>query len=195
MIEFTALDLAPCRIVPFAPHHLTQRYVGWLNDPAVVRFSEQRHRQHDLASCRSYAATFCGSADLFLAIEAADAPDGLTAGSATGHVGNITVAYDGPNASADLSIMIGEAAARGTGIGSAAWCGMVDWLLGPAGLRRVTAGTMAANHAMIALMHKSGMTIDATRPRAFLLEGAEIDLVLATRFAVPGQPDSLGARE
>lgn len=178
-MNFESLDCGPCRIVPFAERHLTARYAAWLNDPDVVRYSEQRHRRHDLASCAAYAASFAGGDDLFLAIEARN--------PALGHVGNLTVAIDTPNASADVSVMIGEPAARGTGIGSAAWCGIVDWLLGPGGMRRVTAGTMAANAPMLALIRKSAMTVDAVRPRAFLIDGAEMDLVLAARFAEPAR--------
>lgn len=175
MTGFDQIDLGRCRVVRFADRHLTDRYVGWLNDPAVMRFSEQRHRTHDRAECAVYAASFAGSSNMFLAVEATDPP--------LGHVGNITVAIDRPNASADVSIVIGEPAARGTGIGRSAWCAIVDWLLGPGQLRRVTAGTMAANLPMLALMRHSAMTIDAVRPRAFLLEGEEIDLVMAVRFA------------
>lgn len=172
---FAPLALPLCRLVPFGEKHLTERYVRWLNDPETVRFSEQRHRRHDLAGCAAYAASFAESDDLFLAIEAAD--------PSLEHVGNITVAVDRPNQSADVSILIGEAAVRGTGIGTAAWCGIVDWLLGPGGMRRVSAGTMARNNRMLALMRRSAMTTEAVRPRAFLLDGAEVDLVLAARFA------------
>lgn len=178
-MKFESLDCGPCLVVPFTERHLTPRYVGWLNDPDVVRYSEQRHRRHDLASCEAYAASFAGGEDLFLAIEARD--------PALGHVGNLTVTIDAPNASADVSVMIGEPAARGTGIGSAAWCATVEWLLGPGRMRRVTAGTMAANTPMLALMRKSAMTIDAVRPRVFLIDGAEMDLVLAARFAEPAR--------
>ncbi|HMO67563.1 MAG TPA: GNAT family N-acetyltransferase, partial [Novosphingobium sp.] len=132
-MPFELLDLGRARIVPFANRHLGQRYVGWLNDPAVVRYSEQRHRRHDFASCEAYFRSIRASGNLFLAIEAKD--------PAIGHCGNMTASFDPPNRTCDLSIMVGEAAARGTGIGSMAWCAMVDWLLGPGGQRRVTAGT------------------------------------------------------
>lgn len=176
-MQFETIELGRARIAPFAAHHLGPRYVGWLNDPEVVRYSEQRHRAHDLASCEAYFRSVQASGNLFLAIEAVD--------PALGHVGNMTASFDLPNRTCDLSIMVGEAAARGTGIGSLAWCAMVDWLLGPGGQRRVTAGTMAENRAMLALMAKSGMTIDAVRPRAFLLGEREVDMVMAVRFAAP----------
>ena len=175
-MSFELLDLGRARIVPFADRHLGPRYAGWLNDRQVVRYSEQRHRSHDLASCEAYFRSAAASGNLFLAIEASD--------PALGHVGNMTASFDPPNRTCDLSIMVGEAAARGTGIGSLAWCAMVDWLLGPGGQRRVTAGTMAENRAMLALMAKSGMTVDAVRARAFLLDSREFDLVMAVQIGI-----------
>lgn len=180
MRDFPALDLGRCRLVPFTEGHLSDRYVGWLNDPAVVRYSEQRHRHHDLASCTAYLQAMLASHDLFLAIEAVD--------PALGHIGNISVSFDYPNRSADVSIMVGETAARGTGLGGVAWKGILDWLLTDDGLRRVTAGTMAKNSAMIALMENSGMTIECMRPRAFICEGEEVAMVLAARFADDDRP-------
>lgn len=52
-MTFPPLDPGPCRVVRFADRHLTERYVGWLNDPAVVRYSEQRHSRHTLWSRRN----------------------------------------------------------------------------------------------------------------------------------------------
>ena len=39
---------------PFSEKYLTQEYVDWLNNPTVVRYSEQRHRKHTIASCIKY---------------------------------------------------------------------------------------------------------------------------------------------
>lgn len=175
MRAFAPLELGRCRLVPFSLAHLTDRYVGWLNDPDVVRYSEQRHRRHDMASCAAYFEAMDASQDLFLAIEASD--------PALGHIGNMSVSFDQPNRSADVSVMIGEAAARGTGLGRLAWTGLLDWLLTAGKMRRVTAGTMEVNRAMIALMENSGMTIECIRPRAFVCDGAEVGMVLAARFA------------
>ena len=175
MNRFAPIELPGFRIVPFEERHLTQRYVGWLNDPKIVRFSEQRHRTHDESSCRSYFLSMQNNASLFLAIEMRD-PD-------IGHVGNLSVAIDHANQSADLSIMVGEKAVWGSGVASQAWAAMVDALLGQFALRRVTAGTMSVNLAMIKLMERSDMQIDAIRPRHFLWEAQEVDLVLASKHA------------
>lgn len=174
MRMFADRHLGRCALVRFSERHLTERYVGWLNDPETVRYSEQRHRKHTRESCAGYFHAMRASSDLFLAIEAYD--------PALGHIGNISISFDDFNKSADVSIMIGEPAARGGGFATLAWNAAVETILETEGLRRVTAGTMATNEPMIALMKRSGMTIDAIRPRAFLLEGAEVDLVLASKF-------------
>jgi hypothetical protein len=92
---------------PFGPKHLGQRYVSWLNDPEVVRHSEQRHRAHSLESCRAYAESFAGS------------PSGLWAMLTRqgGHVGNVTATVDAPNAVAELGI----SSSANAGTGAAAW--------------------------------------------------------------------------
>ncbi len=160
-------------IVPFATQHLTETYVGWLNDPAVVRYSEQRHRTHTIASCRAYAESFETSDDSFSAIEA----DGL------GHIGNLVVVRDPANRTADMSIMIGNRDAWGQGYGSESWGAVLSHLLSTEGLRKVTAGTMAENTGMLAVMTKTGMTVEGRRPRQFLLDGHDVDLVYAAAFA------------
>jgi RimJ/RimL family protein N-acetyltransferase len=164
--------------MPFEERHLTPRYVAWLNDPEVVRYSEQRHRQHTLESSRRYFESFRGSSNHFLAIEA-DAAH-------LGHVGNIGVAIDVPNRVADVSILVGEKRAWGTGLATVAWCGVLRELFDAQQMRKLTAGTMAANEPMLRLMRRSGMQIEAKKSRQFLLDGREVDLVIAAAFAPAG---------
>jgi RimJ/RimL family protein N-acetyltransferase len=165
------------RVVRFAERHLTSRYVGWLNDPEVVRYSEQRHRVHTLQSCRAYFESFADSADQFLAIETEDAAGRWQ------HVGNMGVTYDVPNRVADVSIIIGEKSVWGRGIASRAWTAVVEFLLSEGGVRKVTAGTMSLNQPMLRLMERSGMAVEAVRPRQFLWDDREVDLILAARFS------------
>lgn len=162
-------------MVPFDEYHLTHRYVEWLNDPLVVRYSEQRHRRHTLESCQAYFESFQESPNEFLAIEAEDAT--------LGHIGNIAVTVDVANRVGDVSIMVGERRAWGQGLGGQAWCAVLDELLTNGRFRKITAGTMAANAPMLRLLERSGMIIEGRRSRQFLLENAEVDLILAGRFA------------
>jgi len=160
-------------IVPFSDAHLTEAYVSWLNDPEVVRYSEQRHHVHSLKSCRAFAEAFKASENSFCAIEA----DRLA------HIGNLVVSRDTANRTADMSIMIGAPAAQGQGYGVEAWGAVLAHLLLTEGLRKVTAGTMAVNTAMIRVMERTGMTIEGVRPKQFLLDGTETDLIFAGAHA------------
>jgi len=168
------LNATRLELRPFGPEYLTARYVAWLNDPATVRYSEQRHRHHTLETCRAYAASFEHGASYFWAIVARD--------PALGHIGNITATVDAANRVADLAIMVGEARARGQGYGLEAWMRACEFLLSEAGLRKVTAGTMATNLAMLKVMERSGMIEEGRRKAQFLFEGRPVDLVMAALF-------------
>ena len=159
-------------VTSFTPGHLTERYVGWLNDPVVVRYSEQRHRKHTLANCRAYLQRVEDSPHFFSAI--------MTNGSE--HIGNIGVQVDAPNRVADLAIMIGDRRFWGQGYGTEAWQAVIEELFENRGVRKITAGTMAENQGMLQIMRKCGMTKEGLRRRHFLLDGREVDLIQMASF-------------
>jgi RimJ/RimL family protein N-acetyltransferase len=98
------------------------------------------------------------------------------------HIGNVAAYIDRANRLAEVSILIGERTAWGHGFGSTAWVLVVDWLLGAGEMRKVVAGTMATNKAMLRVMERAGMAIEARHARHFLLDGQEIDVVFGARF-------------
>ena len=161
-------------VTPFTEGHLTDRYVSWLNDQEIVRYSEQRHRPHTLESCHAYFESFRDGADCFLAI-IADDPD-------LGHIGNISVTIDEPNAVADVAIMIGEKQTWNGGYGSEAWNAVVQALLSDLGMRKVTAGTMSVNLPMLRLFAKADMEVEGCREKQFLWEGGETDLIYVAAY-------------
>lgn len=177
MAEPATLTTARLTLVPFAERHLTQAYVDWLNDKALMRYSEQRHRHHSLESCRAYWESFAGTPHVFWAVEAT--ADGL------GHVGNITVTVDPRNEVADVAILIGAAAARGRRYGLEAWRAVLTHLIADRGLRKVTAGTLAINQGMRAILRDAGMVEDGCQRRQFLVDGQEVDVVYAATFRNP----------
>lgn len=169
MAQVAMLDDGTVRLEPFADRHVTARYVGWLNDPETVRYSEQRHRTHTLESCAEYRRAMAPPNKFWAII----APP-------FGHVGNIAATVDKWNRTADLAILV-ERAAWGRGIGKRAWNLALDWLLGQGGMLKVTAGTMAENKAMRALMRDSGMIEEGRSRSRFLLDGVPVDGVWATK--------------
>lgn len=174
MTALPTLTTARCTLEAFSEAHLGSRYVSWLNDPEVVRYSEQRHRAHDLNSCRAYLKSFDGTPHYFAAI-IGHTPN-------LGHIGNINAYVDEKNGVADIGIMVGEKSAWGQGYGAEAWQALSDFLLIEKGLRKITAGTLANNQGMLKIMQKTGMTEDGRRLKQMLWNGQEIDVVYAARF-------------
>lgn len=172
------------RIVPFAEEHLTERYVGWLRDPEVVRYSSQRFGTHTLESCRAYMESFAGTPNHFWAIVARD--------PALGHIGNVNAYVSVPDQVADVGILVGERGAWGKGYGGEAWIAVCDHLLRAGGMRKVTAGTLEVNLPMLAVMERAGMVPDGRRARQSLFEGREVDVVHAALFADAWNPAEQG---
>jgi RimJ/RimL family protein N-acetyltransferase len=168
-----AVETSRLKIIPFEKSFLSRRYVGWLNDPEVVRYSEQRHREHSLESCGQYFQFIQNNPHGFLAIVAKD--------SGT-HIGNSTIVVDPNNQLADISIMIGDRKHWGKGLGSEAFCALVHHLLATGQFHKITAGTMAANTKMLKLFEKAGMTIECRRKRHYLLDGKPVDMIYAAKW-------------
>ena len=164
------LDDGLVRLEPYEARHTTARSVAWLNDPEVVRYSEQRHRVQDALGCAQERQTMAAPPNKLWAILAPP----------HGHVGMIGATVDKWNRTADLAILL-EHQAWDHGIGTRAWTLAIDWLLGRGGMRKVTAGTMAGNEAMLALMRKSGMIEEGRRRGQFLLDGRAVDGVLTAK--------------
>lgn len=157
----------------FTPGDITPDYIGWLNDRVVTRYSSQRFCTHTRASCEAYLARFAGSPDLFVAMWAK--PTGRAIGTMT--------AYAQPlHGTCDVGIMIGERDHWGGGYGQEAWNLLTGWLLREAGVRKLTAGCLGANGAMIALMERSGMKREAVRAAHEVFEGSPCDVVHYARF-------------
>ena len=159
---------------PFAKADLTDRYVAWLNDPLVTQFSELRHTRHTRESCAAYLEAIEKAGHFFWAIELhIEAPE---------HIGNITAYIDHQNGIADVAILLGQATARGRGYGTAAFGSACQWLLA-SGFRKVTAGTVRPNVAMLAIMRRIGMLEDGVRPNHYVIAGAEADVIYGALFS------------
>lgn len=171
--QFPEASSRDVRLTDFTADHLTERYISWLNDPEVVRYSEQRHKTHTLRSCETYFHEKVCSSDLFLAIE-------VGGHGPEYHVGNVGISVDLKNSIADLSIIVGAKEYWGTGVGSCAWSLAIQTLFERMNFRLISAGTMSVNDPMRNLFKRSRMQIDAVLPERFLWEGKLVDLMVAS---------------
>jgi RimJ/RimL family protein N-acetyltransferase len=176
------LETPRLTVVPFSERYLTQRYVDWLADPEVVRFSEQRWRTHTLASCRGYWESFAGTPNEFWAIVAKD--------PALGHVGNLNAYVEERHGVADVGILLGERAVWGKGYGTEAWVAVMRHLFETRGMRKITAGTVSSNVGMLRIMERAGMVEDGRRARQYVYDGEVVDVVYAAAFRDNWQPRS-----
>ena len=159
----------------FRVEDITDKYIGWLNNPEVTKYSNQRFQHHSAVSCQQYLGSFQGTPNLFLKIRRR---------SDKRMVGTMTAYVSLPHRTADIGIMVGDQTAWGKGIGQDAWATLMKWLLSHEAIRKVTAGTMCCNHAMVKIMEHSGMVLEAIRPKQELFSGQPIDIVYYGMFGV-----------
>ena len=172
-MEFPAKSKGNVRLRPFTEEHLTENYLDWLNDPEVVKYSNQRYMIHTLDTIKEYYEIRENSAGWFLAIESIE--------STPVHIGNINISVNSVDNSTGLSILVGNKKYWGTGLAYQAWQLALDTSLDELGFRMAVAGTMEINKPMIQLMEKSGMNIDGILPRRFIWDGREVGMVCASK--------------
>lgn len=170
-----SVQLTSARLVlaPFTVGDISPRYVGWLNDPEVVRYSNQRFRRHDLKSSEAYLRSFEGGPNQFWSIRLA--ADGSMIGTMTAYIAP-------PHGTADIGLLIGERSVWGQGYGYEAWQRLMDYLLGEQTLRKITAGAASGNAGMIRIMERAGMHHEATRRQQEIVSGELQDIVYFAKF-------------
>ena len=157
----------------FKESDISDDYISWLNDPEVVKFSNQRFMSHNRKTCEAYFNSIDGSDDLFLAIIHHESEE---------IVGTMTVYFTPNHQIADIGIMLGNRACWGQGLGAEAWCALMDFLLEKLGVRKVTGGALSCNKGMMRIFEKAGMVLDGTRKDHEMLDGKPYDIVHFAKF-------------
>jgi RimJ/RimL family protein N-acetyltransferase len=154
--------------------YISEKYVNWLNDKDVMKYSEQRHIVHTKESCRDYICSLNNTNNLAWAILIKE--NNI-------HIGNIQVIVDTYNHVADISILIGEKNYMNHGYGSEAFLGVVNYLFVFKGMRKVTAGTMSLNKGMLKIMKNASMLDDGVFKDHFIFNGQFADLIHKALFS------------
>ena len=154
---------------PFTSSNITSEYIGWLNNPAVLRYSNQRFRTHNVETCEAYLSSFIQTDNMFLAIY-----------RESEFVGTMNVYVSQAHKTADMGIMIGYQC-WGKGIGTDAWTTLMRYLF-QSGIRKVTGGALRCNTAMVNIMMKSGMKPDGVRVAQELVNGEPEDILHFAMF-------------
>lgn len=165
------------KMFPFSERDIGETYLGWLNDPVVTRFSNQRFFRHTSDSCIEYLRGFNKTENLFLLIRRQ---------SDDSRIGTMTAYINKYHSTADIGLMIGDRSCWGMGFGQSAWNCLGEFLLYGLNIRKLTGGTLRGNLAMVSIMQKFGMTLEGVRREQEVVEGSLQDLVYYAKFSRSG---------
>ena len=152
------------KLVKFNKKFMSERYISWLNNKELMRFSEQRFKTHTLKSCEEYLNESRKNKDLFYAI---------VDKSYEKHVANIYIKIDRLNNIGDIRILIGEPKKK---YGFYAWMEAIKKLK-KLNIRKITGGSIKTNKAMIKIFKKSKMKLEYTKKKHFKVNNNFYDLV------------------
>ena len=97
--------------------HLTPKYLSWMNDKSLLKYSEQRHHKNTKVTCLNYFKEMKKKGNLvsplFFNKE---------------HVDNLSLHIDKVNSIADISILIGVTQYHNKGLGSEAYAKAINYL-------------------------------------------------------------------
>lgn len=161
-------------LAPLGPEHVTDTYVGWLNDPAVIRFTEIRSGE-TLESVRTYVAATNKAPNTGIWRILVDGDS---------HVGNIRLSnIRWVHRRAEVAMLIGSRAHWGRGIGATAIGLLSAHAFEKLTLHKLTAGILEPNVRSRRAFEKAGFNCEAVLRRHALTDGAYCDVLLMTRFA------------
>lgn len=144
--------------------------VNWLNNPLIVRFSEQRHKVHNLKTQKAFLSALRPEDTYFLIRREHRL------------IGTVTAYVDLDNELANIGIMIGDHAHWGMGYGMEAWQAVCDDLFRDAHIRKIEAGCMDCNLSMMSICRRYGMTEEGRQKDHFIINNDKVDLVHWGKF-------------
>ncbi len=171
--KISLIETSRLRLVPFSELFLTDLYVAWLNDLEIVKNSQQRFTKHTRQSCGQYVRSLQKDGHCLWAIVEKNA-EGK-------HIGNINATIDRRNSIAEIRILIGDKEVWGRGLGAEAWEAVLDYLFRK-NIRKVIAGTLSSNPAMLGIFKKVGMKVEGICSKHYVFDGAEVDMILVAKF-------------
>ena len=145
---------------PFSGAFVTPTYLGWLKDDETTRWLVKAGPDVGLDEVEAFCRQMIDSDDdCFFAI--IDKVNGR-------HVGNVRIGpIDWEAGTSRFGVMIGEAGARGRGLGAEVMELVENFCFGPLGLTQMRFPVVVANEQAMAMYRKRGFTLDGDWPENF----------------------------
>jgi RimJ/RimL family protein N-acetyltransferase len=170
----TRISLGPVRHADLPLLH------SWINDRDLVVRSAPYRPVHFDDHAAWWSSVSSDPTVAFFAIRMLD--EGRLVGTCQ------LLAIDRRHRSAELQIRIGEADARGRGLGTEAVSLLVRHAFADLDLRRVALHVLATNRAAIATYEKSGFVREGVKREAAFVDGRHVDVVLMSLLRPEWQP-------
>lgn len=154
-------------------NNISSDYINWMNDPEVVRFTEQKFMKTSKSDITRYLH------------EMENSPTDLLFGiyNDIKHIGTIKLgAINFFHKTASLSYLIGAKEYWGKGIASCAISEMINIGFSGLQLEKINAGVYANNIASVRVLEKNGFELEGIRKSQFKFENERINGLLFGRF-------------
>ena len=145
------LESERLELIPVNESHVTERYLGWLNDQEVTKYLESGRLPYSMGKLKQYVEEQMKRPIIFLAIhEKADGSQIGNIKSDSTHIGNIKIdAFKAMHLRAEYGIMIGDRSAWGKGYAEEASRLVIQHCFDRINLRKITLGVVADNEAAV----------------------------------------------
>tara|TARA_B100001939_G_C16841128_1_gene573150 strand:+ start:147 stop:665 length:519 start_codon:yes stop_codon:yes gene_type:complete len=143
----------------FTKKDITKKYLSFLNDKNLLKYSDQRHINHNYKTSIKYLNSFKKSQNLFLKIILNN-----------NFIGTCTIYIDKHNQNANIGFLIGNQNIHNKGFASIILKYLIKYLFQKKKLNKISCGTIDQNYSMIKVCKKNKMFLDATLTNEKLIE-------------------------
>ena len=157
----------------FVESDISNQYLAWLNNSHHMQYSDQQLKVHTIDTSVDYLNSFKNTPNLFLKV----------LNISREMVGTLTVYIDVISNIHNCGILI-DSNLVGRGYGKRAWTALTHKVCPSLGARKIVAGTLESNYAMIKLFDASDMSLE-TRLRDEKHYGGETHNVLIYSRILP----------
>ena len=139
------------KLKKFSKKDITKKYLSVLNDKKLLKYSDQRHINHNYKTSLKYLNSFEKSQNLFMKIILKK-----------NFIGTCTIYIDNHNQNANIGFLIGNQNIHNKGYASIILKYLIKYLFQKKKLNKISCGTIDQNHSMIKVCKKNKMFLDAT---------------------------------
>lgn len=154
----------------FSESDISDNYLSWLNDSYHMQFSDQQLKVHSVETAKDYIKLFENTANLFLKIS----------NNSRVMIGTLTVYIDVIMDIHNCGILI-DPNLVSKGYGKRAWMVLTHQICPSLGARKILAGTLESNFAMIKLFEASDMGFESRLRNEKHYGGKSHDVLIYSR--------------